>query len=83
MWNEITAVVERDRRWYIAYCPESPDTIFGVITHLNDNRRWTREQIPGWVAGIEPTDLFPRAPSGKAGGMVQPTAPSRNAVPEA
>jgi len=24
MRNEFTAVVERDRRWYIAYCPEIP-----------------------------------------------------------
>ena len=39
--------------------------IFGVITHLNDNHRWTREQIARWVAGIEPTDLFPRPRGGK------------------
>jgi predicted RNase H-like HicB family nuclease len=24
MRNEFTAVVERDRRWYITYCPEIP-----------------------------------------------------------
>ena len=24
MRNEFTAVVERDGRWYIAYCPETP-----------------------------------------------------------
>jgi len=24
MRNEFTAVVERDRRWYIVYCPEIP-----------------------------------------------------------
>ena len=24
MRNEFTAVVERDRRWFIAYCPEIP-----------------------------------------------------------
>ncbi|PYO05054.1 MAG: HicB family protein [Candidatus Rokuibacteriota bacterium] len=24
MRNEFTALVERDRRWYIAYCPEIP-----------------------------------------------------------
>jgi predicted RNase H-like HicB family nuclease len=24
MRNEFTAVVERDRHWYIAYCPEIP-----------------------------------------------------------
>jgi hypothetical protein len=28
--------------------------VFGVITHLNDNHRWPREQIAGWVAWIEP-----------------------------
>jgi predicted RNase H-like HicB family nuclease len=26
MRNEFTAVVERDGRWYIAYCPEIPGT---------------------------------------------------------
>lgn len=24
MHNEFTAVIERDREWYIAYCPEVP-----------------------------------------------------------
>ena len=24
MCNEFTAIVERDRRWHIAYCPEIP-----------------------------------------------------------
>lgn len=24
MHNEFTAVVERDREWYVAYCPEIP-----------------------------------------------------------
>ncbi|PYM54564.1 MAG: HicB family protein [Candidatus Rokuibacteriota bacterium] len=24
MRNEFTAVVERDKRWYVAYCPEIP-----------------------------------------------------------
>jgi hypothetical protein len=33
--------------------------VFGVITHLNDHHRWTREQIAGWVAGIEPAEAWP------------------------
>lgn len=33
--------------------------VFGVITHLNDHHRWPREQVAAWVAGIEPSDLFP------------------------
>ena len=24
MRNEFTAIVERDKRWYVAYCPEIP-----------------------------------------------------------
>ena len=24
MRNEFTAVIEKDRRWYVAYCPEIP-----------------------------------------------------------
>ncbi len=24
MRNEFTAIIERDRRWYVAYCPEIP-----------------------------------------------------------
>ena len=30
--------------------------VFGVITHLNDTHRWTRERIAGWVASIEPAE---------------------------
>lgn len=26
MRNEFTAVIERDGRWYVAYCPEIPGT---------------------------------------------------------
>ena len=38
-----------------ANCPSCGRScpIFWVITHLNDNHRWTREQIARWVAGIE------------------------------
>jgi hypothetical protein len=31
-----------------------------VIAHLNDDHRWTREAIGGWVAEIEPAD--PQSP---------------------
>jgi hypothetical protein len=27
-----------------------------VIVHLNDDHRWTREQIAAWVATVEPAD---------------------------
>lgn len=27
-----------------------------VITHLNDDHKWTREQIADWVATIEPSE---------------------------
>ena len=50
-----------------ANCPSCGRSrcVFEVITHLNDAHRWTREQIARWIAGIEPTDLFPRPPGGK------------------
>jgi hypothetical protein len=53
-----------------ANCPDCGRScpVFGVITHLNDNHRWTREQVATWVAGIEPTDLCPTPHSGNAGG---------------
>jgi hypothetical protein len=28
-------------------------SIYGIITHLNDAHKWTRERIADWVAGIE------------------------------
>jgi hypothetical protein len=61
-----------------ANCPSCGRScpVFGVITHLNDNHRWTRGQIAEWVAEIEPTDLAPRPPSGKADAMFQLKAPS-------
>jgi hypothetical protein len=42
-----------------ADCPGCgrPGPVFGVITHLNDNHRWARGQIAGWVAEIEPLAL--------------------------
>ena len=52
MRNEFTAIVERDRRWYIAYCPEIPGangqgrtkatalkSLAGAITLILDDRR--------------------------------------------
>lgn len=52
MRNEFTAVVERDRRWYIAYCPEIPGangqgrtkaaalkSLRGAITLILEDRR--------------------------------------------
>lgn len=29
-----------------------------IITHLNDNHRWTREAIADWVATLEPAVIF-------------------------
>jgi hypothetical protein len=38
--------------------------VFGVITHLNDTHRWTREQIADWVASVEPAiSTLKRAPN--------------------
>lgn len=55
-----------------ANCPSCGRScpVFGVITHLNDNHRWAREQIAEWVAGIEPADVFPRPSNGNAGGRI-------------
>lgn len=33
-----------------------PRCVGQVITHLNDDHRWTREQIADWVATVEPQD---------------------------
>jgi hypothetical protein len=30
--------------------------VYGMIPHLNDNHRWTRERIAEWVSTIEPAD---------------------------
>jgi hypothetical protein len=49
-----------------AECPSCGRScpVFGIITHLNDTHRWTREQMAGWVASIEPEIGTPkRAPS--------------------
>jgi hypothetical protein len=45
-----------------ANCPSCRRShlVSGVITHLNDTHRWTREQIARWVSGIEPEDPWPR-----------------------
>lgn len=32
------------------------DRIDRLITHLNDDHRWTREQVADWVATIEPQE---------------------------
>jgi hypothetical protein len=37
--------------------------VFGVITHLNDTHRWTREQIAEWVASIEPAEVLAEVPN--------------------
>lgn len=37
-------------------CPECPNlagSLYGVVVHLNDGHRWTREAIADWVATIE------------------------------
>lgn len=47
------------RRWPILRCPvQHPlaafaDDVMSSIYHLNDKRRWTREQIADWVETLE------------------------------
>jgi hypothetical protein len=45
------------------YCPVclhlphlKPATLELILWHLNDVHRWTREQIAGWVATVEPAE---------------------------
>ena len=40
------------------YCPAcgSPNQMFGVVYHLNDIHRWSREQIAAWVETVEPQE---------------------------
>lgn len=33
--------------------------LFGIIAHLNDYHKWTREQIAYWVATIEQPEIAP------------------------
>jgi hypothetical protein len=37
-------------------CGEHTSVVNRIITHLNDNHRWSREQIANWVEMIEPAD---------------------------
>lgn len=48
----------------IERCPCN-DSILGIIWHLNDSHRWTREQIAGWVATVEPQEEAPILPVGE------------------
>lgn len=48
----------------IAPCPACGDVIDvcelgGIITHLNDDHRWTREAIADWVSTVEPAVVAP------------------------
>lgn len=38
-----------------ATCADEP-TVNGIVPHLNDDHRWTREQIAAWVETIEAAD---------------------------
>lgn len=45
----------------MATCPACGDATtydsnLNTVAHLNDDHRWTREQIADWVATIEPAD---------------------------
>jgi hypothetical protein len=56
--------VRRRWPWVVAVSANCPSCgcscpVFGVITHLNDTHRWTREQVAGWVASIEPAEAWP------------------------
>ncbi len=41
-------------------CGHYDEPIVGIIQHLNDAHRWTRERIAAWVATLEP--LTPATP---------------------
>jgi hypothetical protein len=34
-----------------------PDTGRNIVWHLNDQHRWTRQQIAGWVETVEPQEV--------------------------
>jgi hypothetical protein len=46
-------------------CPSCADemSVDWIITHLNDNHRWTRERIADWVATVEPKQESTTLPS--------------------
>jgi hypothetical protein len=33
------------------------DILASVVTHLNDDHRWSREKIAEWVARVEPAEV--------------------------
>lgn len=43
---------------YYDACPGcgAANTVFNIIPHLNDDHKWTREQIAEWVATVEPKE---------------------------
>ena len=49
----------------VSACPaciyERSLDLYSVIVHLNDDHRWTREQIADWMDGIESDRVAPRA----------------------
>jgi hypothetical protein len=45
-------------------CGESGDADWIIAMHLNDDHRWTREQIADWVATVEPREESPAATEG-------------------
>jgi hypothetical protein len=70
-------------------CAKTPrmddGTFSGNITHLNDDHRWTREQIADWVETLEsarqPADALATSADAVAGTVEEPQAvPARMSV---
>jgi hypothetical protein len=61
--------------WVVTISADCPSCgrsrpVFGVVTHLNDDHRWTREQIASWVARIEPAEAALAELSGALPGLL-------------
>ncbi len=58
-WQELERFL--DNRCPVCLCLVLTETGRGrnILPHLNDDHRWTREQIADWVATIEPPETPP------------------------
>jgi hypothetical protein len=52
-WRSLLLVFPQLKHIEQLACPTCDTTQDGLIAHLNDDHRWTREQIADWVEQIE------------------------------
>lgn len=66
--SDLTWLLPGLRKWFSCpACPVHdstfpPGELFGVVTHLNDLHRWSRERIADWLETLDVDLTFPTAP---------------------